>query len=173
LAALAQTDGDAFAELVRRHSSRIYGLAYRMTGNQADAEDVVQETFVRAYRALPSFRPELSFGAWLYRIAVNTSLTQRGRQASCAAEPLNDNMALDAAASPGDLAESRELQAAVQQAIISLPMMYRAVVVLFHIEGRPYAEIADILGLPINTVRTHLHRGRALLRERLAPVELH
>lgn len=166
----AITDRDAFAELVRRHASRIYNLAYRMTGNQADAEDMVQETFIRAYRALPGFKPDRSFGAWLYRIAVNACLTHRGRQAGEARAPLGEDVPalLDGAASVDDMAERHEVQAAVQQAIAGLPPMYRMVVVLYHLEDRSYTEIADLLGLPLNTVRTHLHRGRALLRERLA-----
>jgi RNA polymerase sigma-70 factor, ECF subfamily len=166
----ATTDRDAFAELVQRHADRIYNLAYRMTGNQADAEDMVQETFIRAYRALPGFRIERSFGAWLYRIAVNVCLTHRGRQAGESCVSLHEDVPalFDGAASVSDLTERHEVQVAVQQAIAGLAPMYRAVVVLYHLEDRSYMEIADLLGLPLNTVRTHLHRGRAALRERLA-----
>ena len=166
----ARTDRDAFAELVQRHAGRIFNLAYRMTGNQADAEDMVQETFIRAYRGLPGFNLAGSFGAWLYRIAVNVCLTQRSRQAGEPSLPLDEDAAalFDDAPSVHDLAESHEVQAVVQRAIAGLPPMYRVAVVLFHMEGRSYTEIAGLLGLPINTVRTHLHRGRELLRERLA-----
>jgi RNA polymerase sigma-70 factor (ECF subfamily) len=171
----ALADHEAFAELVRRYADRIYNLAYRMTGDRAEAEDLAQETFVRAYRGLPGYKPQHPFGAWIYRIAVNVCLTYRQRHGSAASESLSeeteailyDNISDDSIAL-ADLAERREVQATVQQAILSLPPMYRAVVVLYHLEGRSYEEIADLLHVPLNTVRTHLHRGRALLREKLA-----
>jgi RNA polymerase sigma-70 factor (ECF subfamily) len=171
----ALADREAFAELVRRYADRIYNLAYRMTGDRAEAEDLAQETFVRAYRGLPGYKPQHPFGAWIYRIAVNVCLTYRQRHGGAASESLSeeteailyDNISDDSIAL-ADLAERREVQATVQQAILSLPPMYRAVVVLYHLEGRSYEEIADLLHVPLNTVRTHLHRGRALLREKLA-----
>ena len=170
----ALADREAFAELVRRYADRIYNLAYRMTGNRAEAEDVAQETFIRAYRGLPGYRPQHPFGAWIYRIAVNVCLTHRRRPIGFATEMLSEETdailddILDDSIAVADLVERREVQATVQQAILRLPPMYRAVVVLYHLEGRSYGEIADLLHLPLNTVRTHLHRGRALLRETLA-----
>jgi RNA polymerase sigma-70 factor, ECF subfamily len=167
LAQRALTDRDAFAELVSRYADRIFNLAYRMTGNRSEAEDMAQDAFLRAYRGLASFRPGNPFGAWLYRIAVNVCLSAR-RQDDPATEPIDENEAvIDPAPAVADVAEQRELQAAVQRAIVSLPPMYRAVLILYHIEDRSYEDIATLLDLPINTVRTHLHRGRAMLRERL------
>jgi RNA polymerase sigma-70 factor, ECF subfamily len=169
LAQRAVADREAFAELVRRYADRIFNLAYRMTGDRSEAEDMAQDTFLRAYRGLPGFKPGHAFGAWLYRIAINVCLTHRRQQGTIIERlPEDGETILDMSASVDDLAERRETQVAVQQAILSLPPMYRAVIVLYHLEGRPYDEIADLLDLPINTVRTHLHRGRAMLRERLA-----
>lgn len=168
LAQRALTDRDAFSELVSRYADRIFNLAYRMTGNRSEAEDMAQDAFLRAYRGLPSFRPGSPFAAWLYRIAVNVCLSQR-RQERAATEPIDENEALiDPAAAVDDVAEQREVQETVQQAILSLPAMYRAVVILYHLEDRSYEDIATLLDLPVNTVRTHLYRGRAMLRERLA-----
>jgi len=169
----ARSDRDAFAELVRRYADKIFNLAYRMTGDRAEAEDLAQETFIRAYRGLPGFKPGHPFGAWLYRIAVNVCLSQRRHASNGMVESLDADeesfgAIADSAVSIADLAERHEIQARVQQAILTLPPMYRAVVILYHLEGRSYSEIADMLGLPLNTVRTHLHRGRALLRETLA-----
>ena len=171
LAQRAQTDREAFGELVRRYADRIFNLAYRMTGNRTEAEDLAQDAFVRAYRGLAGFRPGHAFGAWLYRIAVNVCLTHRRQQGAAAVESLDkasEETIPDTSAPLDELAERREVQEAVQQAILSLPPMYRAVVVLYHLEGRPYSEIAELLDLPLNTVRTHLHRGRAMLREKFA-----
>ena len=165
----AQKDPQAFEELVRRYADRIFNLAYRMTGNRAEAEDMAQEAFIRAYRGLPGFKPEYQFGAWLYRIAVNVCLTSRHHQITTAADALPDDLeVLDDGISTEDLAERHEVKATVEQAILSLPAMYRTVVILYHLEDRSYEEIAQLLDLPLNTVRTHLHRGRALLREKLA-----
>jgi RNA polymerase sigma-70 factor (ECF subfamily) len=166
----AQTDREAFGELVRRYADKIYNLAYRMTGDRTEAEDLAQEAFVRAYRGLPGFKQEYPFGAWLYRIAVNVCLTERRHKGSAPADQLSEESEISIGApSLEETAERHEMQAAVQQAILSLPPMYRAVVILYHLEGRSYDEIATLLDLPINTVRTHLHRGRALLKDRLAP----
>ncbi len=167
LAQRALTDRDAFSELVSRYADRIFNLAYRMTGNRTEAEDMAQDAFLRAYRGLASFKPGNPFGAWLYRIAVNVCLSQR-RQNNPAVEPIDENEAADTTAAVDDVVERRQVQATVQQAILSLPPMYRAVVILYHLEDRSYEDIATMLDLPINTVRTHLHRGRAMLRERLA-----
>jgi RNA polymerase sigma-70 factor, ECF subfamily len=168
LARQALTDRDAFAELVRRYADRIFNLAYRMTGNRSDAEDMAQETFLRAYRGLAGFKQGYAFGAWIYRIAVNVCLSQRRRQ-DAASEPIEGQEGLlDPAAMIDDIAEQHEVQSAVQQAILRLPPMYRVVIVLYHFEDRSYDEIAALLDVPVNTVRTHLHRGRAMLREALA-----
>ena len=165
----ALSDRDAYAELVRRYADRIFNLAYRMTGDRAEAEDLAQESFIRAYRGLPGFLPDRDFGAWLYRIAVNVCLTHRRRTSDVANEPLDEATTpiVDTSLSVEELAEQHEAQAAVHRAILSLPPRYRAVIVLYHLEGCSYDEIAAILDLPVNTVRTHLHRGRAMLRERL------
>ena len=165
----ALSDRDAYAELVRRYADRIFNLAYRMTGNRSEAEDLAQETFIRAYRGLPGFRADGDFGAWLYRIAVNVCLTHRRGSRKAASEPLDETTApvIDTTMSPEEMAEQHEMQAAVHHAILGLPPRYRAVIVLYHVEDRSYDEMAAILDLPVNTVRTHLHRGRAMLRERL------
>jgi RNA polymerase sigma-70 factor (ECF subfamily) len=167
LAQRAQTDHAAFGELVRRYADRIFNLAYRMTGDRSDAEDLTQDAFARAYRGLRGYDPARPFGAWLYRVALNVCLTDRQRRPAAIVEPLAGDE-IDNSASAAELAERHEVQETVQQAILGLPPIYRAVIVLYHLEERSYAEIAELLDLPVNTVRTHLHRGRALLRDRMA-----
>jgi len=167
----AKVEREAFGELVRRYADRIFNLAYRMTGDRSAAQDLTQETFLRAYQGLAGFKEGSAVAPWLYRIAVNACLSYRQRQETTAAEPLDETVAVrlfDSGVPPDELAEQREVQATVQRAILALPPRYRAVVILYHLEDRPYSEIADILGLPVNTVRTHLHRGREMLREILA-----
>ncbi len=154
--------------LVREHADRVYRLAYRLSGNRVDAEDLTQETFVRVFQALPNFRPG-TFEGWLHRITTNLFLdmVRRRRRISLFALPEDDRLA---APSPGpDQAYlERHLDADIQQALDGLPVAFRAAVVLHDLEQLPYQEIALILGIKVATVRTRIHRGRLLLRATLA-----
>ena len=154
--------------LVREHADGVYRLAYRLSGNRVDAEDLTQETFVRVFHALPNFRPG-TFEGWLHRITTNLFLdmVRRRRRISLFALPEDDRLA---APSPGpDLAYlERHLDADIQQALDGLPVAFRAAVVLHDLDQLPYQEIALILGIKVATVRTRIHRGRLLLRATLA-----
>lgn len=154
--------------LVREHADRVYRLAYRLSGNRVDAEDLTQETFVRVFHALPNFQPGTLEG-WLHRITTNLFLdmVRRRRRISPFALPEDDRLA---APSPGpDQAYlERHLDADIQQALDGLPVAFRAAVVLHDLDQLPYQEIALILGIKVATVRTRIHRGRLLLRATLA-----
>jgi len=154
--------------LVREHADRVYRLAYRLSGNRVDAEDLTQETFVRVFHALPNFQPGTLEG-WLHRITTNLFLdmVRRRRRISPFALPEDDRLA---APSPGaDQAYlERHLDADIRQALDGLPVAFRAAVVLHDLDQLPYQEIALILGIKVATVRTRIHRGRLLLRATLA-----
>ena len=154
--------------LVREHADRVYRLAYRLSGNRVDAEDLTQETFVRVFHALPNFQPGTLEG-WLHRITTNLFLdmVRRRRRISPFALPEDDRLA---APSPGaDQAYlERHLDADIQQALDGLPVAFRAAVVLHDLDQLPYQEIALILGIKVATVRTRIHRGRLRLRATLA-----
>jgi len=169
LATQAREHGEAFEELVRRYQNRIYSLAYRMTGDNVEAYDLTQEAFLRSYAALPSFNPDLRFAPWLYRIATNLCINflQSSRVRKGGADPDLALQMPDRGKQPDSLYEEKEQRHRIHQAILNLPAKYRAVVILRHLQDRTYEEIAAILDLPLNTVRTHLFRARELLRRRL------
>ncbi len=163
-------DPEAFSTLVERYQRGIVNLAYRLVGDWETALDLAQDTFVRAYQALDTFDPTRRFSSWLYRIATNRCydyLRQQGRWESVVvAEPA------EGVTWPGDTSddplrhlEQHDLRMAIEEAIAALPPRYRAVVVLRYLENLSYQEIADVLDLPIGTVKTHLYRARDLLRK--------
>ncbi len=159
-------DANAFGELVRRYQGRLYRLAYRMLGNAEEAQDATQEAFLRAYRALSSFRLDASFSPWMYRIATNVCLDMlrsRRPQTSLDGSPLDPPAALSV---EGAVAEREKLRAVVE-AVGRLPVGLRTVFLLRHETELSYEEIAQALGLPLNTVRTRLFRARNALKELL------
>ena len=167
-------DDAAYAELVTRHADFVYTIAARVVG-ESDAEDVAQETFVRAHAALASFRGDSKFTSWLYRIAVNRALThakRRGRRP----EPTDFGpdgegpaaAVRDPAPDPSQLVLDEEFRRGVRRAVADLPPRYRAAVTLYYLEERDTNEVAEILGIPVGTLKTHLHRARAMLRDALA-----
>jgi RNA polymerase sigma factor (sigma-70 family) len=156
-------------DVVRDHSARVYRLAYRLTGNTHDAEDLTQEVFVRVFRSLSSYSPG-TFEGWLHRITTNLFLDWARRRQRIRFEGLADEMAHRLAGSeptPAEVFDDSHLDDDVQAALKALPPEYRAAVVLCDIEGFSYEEIAATLGVKLGTVRSRIHRGRAQLRAAL------
>lgn len=167
-----QGDADAFGLLVRAYQHRLVNFAGAMLGNAADAEDVAQEAFLRAWRSIGGFRGGSSFKTWLYQIAANAARTSRTRRRGRPEEPRGD-----AAATPEAFGQPRaadDVEAAVvdrdrlDRALQALPEEWRAAVVLRDVEGLEYAEIARALQVPIGTVESRIFRGRARLRALIA-----
>jgi RNA polymerase sigma factor (sigma-70 family) len=157
-------------EVVRQHADRVYRLAYRLSGNRADAEDLTQETFVRVFRSLAGYSPG-TFEGWLHRITTNLFLDLvRRRQLirfDALPEDAGDRLA-SREAGPEQTYEQMNLDPEVQQALDALPADFRVAVVLCDLEQLSYEEIAATLGIKVGTVRSRIHRGRVLLREALA-----
>ena len=156
-------------DVVREHSARVYRLAYRLTGNSHDAEDLTQEVFVRVFRSLSSYTPG-TFEGWLHRITTNLFLDMARRKQRIRFEGLGDDTAArlgDGARSPADAFDDRHLDSDIQAALKGLAPEYRAAVILCDIEGLSYEEIAAALGIKLGTVRSRIHRGRAQLRAAL------
>lgn len=156
-------------EIVRTHSPRVYRLAYRLTGNPHDAEDLTHEVFLRVFRSLSSYTPG-TFEGWLHRITTNLFLDLVRRRARVRFEALPDNpdRIVGREKSPAQAYEDTQLDGDVQAALDGLPADFRAAVVLCDIEGLSYEEIAATLGIKLGTVRSRIHRGRAQLRAALA-----
>jgi RNA polymerase sigma factor (sigma-70 family) len=157
-------------EVVRQHADRVYRLAYRLSGNRADAEDLTQETFVRVFRSLSDFTPG-TFEGWLHRITTNLFLDMVRRRARIRFDALPDDAAErlpSAASGPEQRYDETHLDPEIQDALDALPADFRAAVVLCDLEELSYEEIAATLGIKVGTVRSRIHRGRVLLRQALA-----
>jgi len=153
-------------DVVRAHSARVYRLAYRLTGNQHDAEDLTQEVFVRVFRSLATYTPG-TFEGWLHRITTNLFLDAARRRQRIRFEGLGQDVTGRLAGgdpTPAQVFDERHLDGDIQAALKDLAPEYRAAVVLCDIEGLTYEEIADTLGVKLGTVRSRIHRGRAQLR---------
>src|SRR6476659_1582463 len=164
-------DADSFNELVLRWERPIYALAYRTIGREEDARDVCQETFLRAFRALPGFRGQAKFSSWLYRIALNLcrDWIRRERRTPVVQPPEDvDLMELAAAAEPSesieDLVARKDLSRAAERAMAQLPEEQRTAIVLKEYHGLTFQEIADLMGCPLSTVKTRLYQGLSVLR---------
>lgn len=154
-----QGDPSAFDEIVRRHQTRIYNLAYRMLRNREDAEDITQEAFLRAFESLPRLRDRAAVGAWISRIAANLCVNRlRSRTHSevpvdpAELQPDLPGGGVDAAAEAG-------------QAVDSLPPRYKLAIVAFYLEGRSYDDAARSLGISVGALKTRLYRARSMLRD--------
>lgn len=152
-------DAGAFAVLVRRHQDPVFRLCSRMLGDRSDAEDAFQETFLRAWRALALYRAEASFGTWVYRIAVNHCYRILARRPTPRAAPFAEEPQAREA-SPEREVVARDELAFVEGALSALGPAQRAVVVMRHVEGLSYAEIAEVLGTTEGAVRSRLNRAR-------------
>jgi RNA polymerase sigma-70 factor (ECF subfamily) len=170
-------DADAFGELVRRWERRIFALTYGMLGREEDARDATQETFLAAFRNLRGFRGEAKVSSWLHRIAVNQCISRQRRarvRSESALEDEQENASSFAAPfshSPAHVAEGRQETLAVRRAINSLPIELRQVVVMKEFEELTFREIADVLDLPLSTVKSRLYTALKQLQMRLQKFE--
>jgi RNA polymerase sigma-70 factor (ECF subfamily) len=169
---LQRGETEAFAVLLERHQKTIFNLLYRMLGDYDDAAEVSQETFLSAYRSIKSFRGDSSFSTWLYRIAVNHANTRRKnvavwQQRTARMESLEP--ASDGASDPADALERKELRERVQAALNGLEADDATIILLRDLQDVSYETVADILEVPIGTVKSRLHRARHALKARLAP----
>lgn len=167
-------DAEAFGELVRRWERRIFALTYGMLGREEDARDATQETFIAAFRNLRGFRGEAKVSSWLHRIAVNQCITRQRRAKVRSETALEDEeekdagtLASPAAFSPVRVVEKRQTTQAVRKAINSLPVELRQVVVMKEFEDLTFKEIAEVLGLPLSTVKSRLYTALKQLEMRL------
>jgi RNA polymerase sigma-70 factor (ECF subfamily) len=164
LVELSLTDLDVFGELVRRHQDFVYGAALRIVRNPVMAQDIAQEAFVRAHRALPGFRGQAQVRSWLYRIATNLALNAVSRRREYPTDEVPDR---PARRDPSTETEMSALRRELEAAIAELPEKLKGPLVLREYEGLSYQEIAEVLDLPLNTVRTRILRARRSLRERM------
>lgn len=176
LARAREGDAEAFRALVERHSRQAFRLAYRMTGNEQDAEDVVQESFLRAYRQLGRFESRANFGTWLYRIVANCSVdlmrAKHARHDISRADSLNEAVAVPSsdARSPERLAQSGDIKRRVAEALEALSPLERAAFTLRHYEGRSIDEIGRTLGLRTSAAKHSVFRAVKKLRVALEPL---
>ena len=171
-------DAEAFGEIVRRWERRIFALAYGMLGREDDARDATQETFLAAFRNLRGFRGEAKVSSWLHRIAVNQCITRQRRAKVRSESALDDEQekqadrfAIPVDHSPATLVEGRQETAAVRRAINSLPIELRQVVIMKEFEELTFREIADVLDLPLSTVKSRLYTALKQLQMRLQKFE--
>jgi RNA polymerase sigma-70 factor, ECF subfamily len=166
-------DTAVFDILVQRWDRKIQGAIYRFVGASEDARDLCQEAFLRAYRGLRTFKKDARFSSWLYQIALNVCRDRLRRRRGRTLVSLDelDEGGHEAAVLPGpsplELAEARDISDRVARAVASLPDEQREVIVLKEYEGLTFAEIAEVLGVPLSTVKTRLYRGLVQLRQRL------
>jgi RNA polymerase sigma-70 factor (ECF subfamily) len=170
-------DRREFDRLVERYHKQAYNIAYRMAGNHADAEDLTQEAFIRAYRFFGQYRRELPFDSWLYKIMSNVFIDTLRRKPKARFRSLDEPVMTedgeaqldlpDASAGPEEAVLSNEMDGRIQAALSTLPETFRLTVIYADIEGLSYEEIAEATNTNIGTVRSRLHRGRRLLRSKL------
>lgn len=164
-------DQDAFALLVQRHQRRVFNLVYRMLQQYEEANEVTQETFLAAWQGLHGFRRNALFSTWLYRIAYNCALKQieqrKRDNALQVAIQAEQRDLIDSDEKVGAQLEAHDRQKLVHEHLSTLPAKYRIVLILRHLQEMTYEEMAEILTLPIGTIKTHLFRARNLLKERL------
>ena len=166
-----------FDALVQRYHKQAYNIAFRMAGNHADAEDLTQEAFIRAFRFFGQYRRELPFDSWLYKIMSNVFIDTLRRKPKARIRSLDQPVVTedgeaqmdiaDSAAGPEEAVLSNEMDGRIQDALRTLPEAFRLTVIYADIEGLSYEEIAEATNTNIGTVRSRLHRGRRLLRDKL------
>ncbi len=177
IAGCLQGDAAAFGTLVCRYQERLYHTVYRLVGNAEDAQDVVQEAFLNAYQSLDGFKGDSLFFTWLYRIAMNTAISHKRKRrlsivrieagADGAGQGRVEPADPSELSRPGHSLEQAEEEARVRKALDRLSPEHRAVLVMKDMEGRKYEEMAEVLEVPIGTIRSRLHRARLEMRELL------
>jgi RNA polymerase sigma-70 factor (ECF subfamily) len=169
-------DQAAYCRIMERYRGPIFSVVYRMVRNRLQAEDLVQETFIKAFAALAHFNEEYAFSTWLYKIAINNCIDyfRKKKLATCSLEhPITvkdgeiPREFADAAASPERTLLAKERARIIEEAIASLPENYRICIVLRHHEDRSYEEISQILHVPLGTVKARIFRAREMLKKRL------
>jgi RNA polymerase sigma-70 factor, ECF subfamily len=168
IAAAQAGNQDAFRVLVERHSKSVFRLAYRMTGNEQDAEDVVQESFLRAYRQLHRYESRASFATWVYRIAANYSLDLIRARRTVESETVLDNLR-ESSPGPDRLVISSRMQETVDRALETLSQQERTAFILRHFEGLSIDEIGGALGIGNNAAKHSIFRAVQKLRKALSP----
>jgi RNA polymerase sigma-70 factor (ECF subfamily) len=174
---------NAFDELMRRYEKKVYNFAYRLCGNYDEANDIASESFVRVYNAISNFRGDSAFITWLFRIVNNVYLDEKKRKRNHPTQSLEEYIQLeessvniqveDMSPTPSQLAERKMESELIQSAINKLPDYQRLMIILYHFEERSYEEIAEIMGLPLGTVKSRLNRARLALKDILAPIKEH
>lgn len=174
-------DRREFDALVQRYHKQAYNIAYRMAGNHADAEDLTQEAFIRAFRFFGQYHRELPFDSWLYKIMSNVFIDRLRRKPKAKIRSLDQPIITsegeaqfdvpDTSAGPEERLVSGEMDNRIQEALETLPDVFRITVIYADIDGLSYEEIAEVTNTNIGTVRSRLHRGRRLLRSKLKSFE--
>ena len=159
-------DMEAFEAIYRRHSSAMYNLAFCMVGNLTEAEDLLQEIFLQAYKKLPSYEGRAAFGTWLYRLAVNRCLDHL-RSGAAHRQSVTKSLDESAGFSPSATPESTSARLDLENAIVQLPHSYRSAFLLYDVQGFGHREVADILGVAEGTSKSLVHKATLKLRELL------
>lgn len=157
-------DEDAFRSLVERYQDPVLSLALRMLGHREAAEEVAQDAFVRAWRALPSFRGDARFSTWLYRITVRRATSEIEAMRARRRRETSDGIDVDSIPASSAVAPADRERLRLERLVAALPVVQRTAITLFYLEGRSIADVAAVLEMPENTIKTHLHRARASLR---------
>ena len=170
----------AFNDLVRKYEKQVYNFAYRLTGNYDDANDVAQDAFLRVFNAIGTFRGDSSFSTWLFRITTNVFLDERKKAKAHPQTSLDEYLEFgessvarqieDPSPTPEAVLEESERALILSKAVSDLPEYQRAMVTLYHSQQKSYEEIAEIMDLPIGTVKSRLNRARLALKEKLSGI---
>ena len=167
-------DKSAFEELVKRHQELVFSLSFKLTGNRELANDVAQEAFIRAWKAIGKFRGDSTFGTWIYRITVNTAWTLRKKAKkhySLNIEDTQEPVVVDEKKDPELVAINSDLSIVLRKALNQIPLEQRIIVELKNIEGRSHKEIADYLDISVTAAKVRLHRAHQKLRNILEEIE--
>ena len=167
-------DKSAFEELVKRHQDLVFSLSFKLTGNRELANDVAQEAFIRAWKAIEKFRGDSTFGTWIYRITVNTAWTLRKKAKkhySLNIEDTQEPVVIDEKKDPELVAINSDLSVVLRKALNQIPLEQRIIVELKNIEGRSHKEIADYLAISVTAAKVRLHRAHKKLRNILEEIE--
>lgn len=160
-------DVKAFEMLVCKYQDRTVRMLYLLLGNRDDAQDVAQETFLKVFRSIRTFRRSASFSTWLHRVAINTAHNWMRSNRRGVETAITEDIWHSSLAQPEDLLMERERLREVRSALLSLPAYYREIVILRHYDGLSYEEIAEVQQVPVGTVRSRLAKARSILKKRL------